>query len=304
MKRIILALLCFTSMMFSVAQPPQTAVTIQSEKHEHFWLYINNELQNERSDEAVIVKNLAPSNYNFTIVIDNRQQTTLNTQVQLHTGINYFEVAYRPGENKVLFRSADKDAEAAGAAINAFGNMVYQMNAQYEADVHHQHHGDQHHGDHHHGAPNQGAPNQGAPNYGPQGHGNHGGNHNNGHTPVPPPAPAPTPAPAPAPVVTPPPAPAPMPCNDNDFMEIKQLIRSETFEDSKLTVAKQATAAELLTVDQLAEIASLFTFEDTKLEYLKYAYNYCFDPNKYYKLNKVFTYSSSVDELNDYIRGK
>ena len=56
-------------MMFSVAQPPQTAVTIQSEKHEHFWLYINNELQNERSDEAVIVKNLAPSNYNFTIVI-------------------------------------------------------------------------------------------------------------------------------------------------------------------------------------------------------------------------------------------
>lgn len=303
MKRIILAALCFISVMFSVAQPPQTAISIQSERHERFWLYIDNELQNERSDEAVIVKNLAPSNYNFTIVMDNRQQTTLNTPVRLHTGVNYFEVAYRPGENNIMFRSADKDAEAAGAAINAFGNMVGQMNAQYEADVHHQHHGNQHHGNQHHGDKHHGAPNQGAPNHAPQGHGSHGGNHYNGHAPVPPP-PAPAPAPAPAPVVTPPPAPAPMPCNERDFMEIKQLIRSETFEDSKLTVAKQATAAELLTVDQLAEIAALFTFEDTKLEYLKYAYDYCFDPNKYYKLNKVFTYSSSVDELNDYIRGR
>ena len=34
MKRIVLAVLCFISMMFTVAQPPQTAVTIQSEKHQ------------------------------------------------------------------------------------------------------------------------------------------------------------------------------------------------------------------------------------------------------------------------------
>ena len=93
-----------------------------------------------------------------------------------------------------------------------------------------------------------------------------------------------------------------MPCNDRDFHEIKMLVANETFEDKKLTIAKQATQAEWLTVDQLAEIAMLFDFENTKLEYLKFAYDYCFDPNKYYKLNKVFEFSYSIEELNDYIQ--
>lgn len=96
----------------------------------------------------------------------------------------------------------------------------------------------------------------------------------------------------------------PMPCNDYDFREIKMLVANETFEDKKLTIAKQATQAEWLTVDQLAEIAMLFDFENTKLDYLKFAYDYCFDPNKYYKLNKVFEFSYSIEELNDYIQSR
>lgn len=82
------------------------------------------------------------------------------------------------------------------------------------------------------------------------------------------------------------------------------MIQKETFEDTKLTIAKQATSAEWLTVDQLSEIAMLFTYEDTKLQYLKFAYDFCYDPNKYYKLNKVFTYSSSIDELNEFVQAK
>ncbi|MBQ7490964.1 MAG: DUF4476 domain-containing protein [Bacteroidales bacterium] len=281
MKRFFLALLCCFSLTFMVAQPPQTAITVQSAGHEHFWLYLNNALQNERSDEVVIVKNLAPSNYDVTIVMDNRQETTLNTRIQLHTGVNYFEVACPPGNNNISFRSSDKDVEMAGQAVNAFGNMVGQMNVMYEADVHHMNNGPQH------------------------GHGHgHGAHHAQPQAPAPPHSPHQSPAAHQPPHQTPPPPPTPMPCNDNDFREIKDLIRSETFEDSKLTVAKQATLSELLTVDQLAEIAALFTFEDTKLEYLKFAYDFCFDRNKYYKLNNVFTYSSSIDELNEYIRGR
>lgn len=267
MKKYVLTLVSVLCFVLAIAQPPQTAIAIQSKGHERFWVYINKQLQNERADEVVIAKDLAPRTYSVTIVMDNRKQTTFKTKITLHTGVNCFEVAYLPQSNRISFREADKDAQMAVEAVNAFGRKVYQTDAQYNANTQQQRYQDNAHGQ-------------------------------NGHIPAQ--APNHTPVQEPAPVV----APAPKPCNDKDFMEIKQLVQKETYEDAKLTIAKQATAAELLTVDQLVEIATLFTFEDTKLQYLKFAYDFCFDPNKYYKLNKVFTYSSSIDELNEFLQTK
>ena len=48
----------------------------------------------------------------------------------------------------------------------------------------------------------------------------------------------------------------------------------------------------------------LFTFEDTRLDLAKYAYGHTFDIGNYYKLNDAFTFESSIDELNKYIRGE
>ncbi|MDD4395132.1 MAG: DUF4476 domain-containing protein, partial [Bacteroidales bacterium] len=87
-----------------------------------------------------------------------------------------------------------------------------------------------------------------------------------------------------------------------DLEQIVRLIEDESFEESKLTIAKQAVSSQLMTTEQLTRIARLFTYEDTKLEFLKYAYDYCFDKNKYYLVNSVFTYSSSKDEMNEYIQ--
>jgi hypothetical protein len=52
---------------------------------------------------------------------------------------------------------------------------------------------------------------------------------------------------------------------------------------------------------QLSLILNEFDYESTKLEIAKYAYLYVYDPEKYYLINNVFEFSSSVDELNKYI---
>lgn len=44
--------------------------------------------------------------------------------------------------------------------------------------------------------------------------------------------------------------------------------------------------------------------ESDKLEYAKFAYNYCIDKNNYWEINDVFNFSSSVDKLNEYISTK
>lgn len=93
----------------------------------------------------------------------------------------------------------------------------------------------------------------------------------------------------------------PWPMSPGDFNNVKNSISSKSFEDSKLTIAKQVINANCLLCSQVKEIMLLFSFEDTRLELAKYAYGYTYDIGNYYLLNDAFTFESSIDELNEYI---
>lgn len=88
------------------------------------------------------------------------------------------------------------------------------------------------------------------------------------------------------------------------FAAAKNSISSKSFEDTKLTTAKQVAGSNCLSSNQVKEIMSLFSFEDSKLTFAKFAYNRVVDKNNYFMVNDAFTFSSSVDELNDFIQGK
>ena len=91
--------------------------------------------------------------------------------------------------------------------------------------------------------------------------------------------------------------------NPKDFEGAMAMLSKESFDDDRLTMAKQVVANNPMTVDQIAQICQLFKFESNKLEFAKFAYHYCVEKNKYFMLNDVFTFDSSKRELNDYIQG-
>ena len=93
----------------------------------------------------------------------------------------------------------------------------------------------------------------------------------------------------------------PMPMERGEFDSMKNSISSKSFEESKLTVAKQIINSNCLLADHVREIMMLFTFEDSKLDFAKYAYGRTYDIGNYYKVNDAFTFESSIDELNSYI---
>lgn len=95
----------------------------------------------------------------------------------------------------------------------------------------------------------------------------------------------------------------PWPMSRDEFMNVKNSISSKSFEDSKLTIAKQVINSNCLLCSQVKEIMLLFTYEDTRLELAKHAYGYTYDIGNYYQLNDAFTYESSIEELNEYING-
>ena len=41
-----------------------------------------------------------------------------------------------------------------------------------------------------------------------------------------------------------------------------------------------------------------FDFEDTKLQFAKYAYGHTYDINNFYMVNDAFEFESSIEELN------
>jgi hypothetical protein len=86
-----------------------------------------------------------------------------------------------------------------------------------------------------------------------------------------------------------------------DFNQALVLIKSKAFSDTRLTIAQQITKGNCLTAVQITQITSLFEFESVKLEYAKFAYLYCFNPENYWKVSNSFEFESSVDELNEYI---
>lgn len=94
-----------------------------------------------------------------------------------------------------------------------------------------------------------------------------------------------------------------LPMGHGDFESAKNSIKSKSFEDSKETVAKQILGSNCMLSSQVKEVMMLFDFENTKLDFAKFAYGKTFDPGNYYKLNDAFQFESSIDELNKYING-
>lgn len=91
------------------------------------------------------------------------------------------------------------------------------------------------------------------------------------------------------------------PMSDADFQSAKKSIASKSFEDSKLTLAKQIVSANCVLSSQVKDILGIFGFESTRLEFAKYAYKYTYDKKNYYKINDAFQFESSMDELNEFI---
>ena len=89
-----------------------------------------------------------------------------------------------------------------------------------------------------------------------------------------------------------------------DFNGALGTIKKQSFEDSKLKTAKQVVSANCLNTNQVMQIAELFSFEDNKLDFAKYAYDFCIEPQSYYKLNGIFKFSSNADELSDYVQSR
>ena len=89
--------------------------------------------------------------------------------------------------------------------------------------------------------------------------------------------------------------------NSTDFAAALKTIGNSSFDESKLTTAKSISTKNCLSSDQIVKICNLFSFEESKLVFAKHAYKRVTDQKNYFKVNDVFSFDSSKEELSKFV---
>lgn len=86
--------------------------------------------------------------------------------------------------------------------------------------------------------------------------------------------------------------------------DMAKTVENQTFNDDKVRVTKQIIRTNCITLDQLVVLLNNFDWDDGKLEIAKFAYDYVYDLENYYKVYDLFTFSSSGEELEEFLNMK
>ena len=82
---------------------------------------------------------------------------------------------------------------------------------------------------------------------------------------------------------------------------VMDALNGQSFDDKKLEIAKLCVTIGYFCTADMAQMATVFSFDDKRLEFLKYAYPYCLDKENYPTLRESFSFKSNFDALLDYI---
>lgn len=91
----------------------------------------------------------------------------------------------------------------------------------------------------------------------------------------------------------------------NELEEIKTTIKKQSFSTTMKSVAQQILSSKkCFSCNQVKQIAGLFSFEEDKLEVIKFAYDYTTDKQNFYTLVDVLKFSGSKEDLMNFINLK
>lgn len=79
--------------------------------------------------------------------------------------------------------------------------------------------------------------------------------------------------------------------------------QQQQFRGFQPSTAKNIAKANCLSCEQVISICRQFSFEESKLNFAKYAFRHTTDPKNYFKVNDVFSFESSKEELKVFTGG-
>ena len=94
------------------------------------------------------------------------------------------------------------------------------------------------------------------------------------------------------------------PVSADRFQRMMARIEDASFSDDKVNVAKQILRTNCLVIEQLVVMLEEVAFDEGQLDLAKFAYDHIYDLENYFEVYGVFSFSSSNDELDEFLQGK
>ena len=90
--------------------------------------------------------------------------------------------------------------------------------------------------------------------------------------------------------------------NDEDFFAAERVMQRENFDDARLLYAKRLMDDNYLTAEQVKELARFFSFDNSRLEFAKYAYANTTDKSNFSVVCNAFMSAGGRDQLMIFIK--
>ena len=94
---------------------------------------------------------------------------------------------------------------------------------------------------------------------------------------------------------------APKVVTEEDLVGMLLRMKGQPFDSDRLALGKVIVSSSTLTAEQIGRLTSTIDYSASQVEFLKYAFSNCADPQNYYKAIDVLTFNSDKRKVMDYI---
>jgi hypothetical protein len=91
---------------------------------------------------------------------------------------------------------------------------------------------------------------------------------------------------------------------DAKMAQLKKTSGTKQTDTQKMTMLKDELKKEKLTTNQVSDFMDLFSFESSKVEFAKWAYQLTVDKEYYIDLESKFAYKTSQDDFDKFLKGQ
>lgn len=91
--------------------------------------------------------------------------------------------------------------------------------------------------------------------------------------------------------------------NTQEFGELCKQVLEEKYSENKMQLAKSLIATRApFTVAQIGQMAKVFEMDKDRLEFLRYGYKFCADPEHYLDLSSLLTFDSNRQKFQKFVK--
>ena len=90
--------------------------------------------------------------------------------------------------------------------------------------------------------------------------------------------------------------------SSSEFEAVLKSAKNQSFDNSRTEDIRNAVGSRCLSVAQIKQLVKIYSFDNYKLDFVKYAYKHTYDVANFLQLEQLFSYESDKKKLRALVK--